>query len=223
MNIRLGPFLFGVEMFKEMTDEQLRKLTLLLKEINFPVNPESRQRDKVLPLVQNRLALPSLQSVDHFIGMVSILIGEADDYEEFLKMVDSGLEDQASEDVRDKIRNLFGSLNFQEYFYYRRLGRYVRRANAFVTDIYYACDLRGRFDKDYSYSEIPIENYEPKLIDVTPIVTLMLELDDGDNQQRVWFQTDSDGLNKIIASLLAAQKELRILNQSTKGENRGNK
>lgn len=225
MKIQVGPSSFPVpfEVLGQLTDDELDALTSLLREANFPVTPESRQRSKIMPLLRKELGETSGESWDEFFGFLTFVLTQSDDYDEFKEFVDACINKCGTDLIRDKAKTFFESFNFGEYFYNRRLGRYTVRANNYYTDINYACDLRGRFDQDFSYADTPIDGYEPKLIDLKPIVTLMIELNDGENEQRVWFQADANDLNEMIANLLAAQKELKILSESANRGSDGNK
>jgi hypothetical protein len=204
-------------LIETLTDEQMDMLISLLDEIGFPAKPETRRRKELLGLIKDKIGLTDLKPMDELFGRLTVVLKYFDNYEDFSDFIEAATEKCEPESIRPRARRLLGIFGFKQYFYDLRLTGYAMKANTFCTDVYYACDLRGRFNQDYNYEETPAEKYDPKLIDVMPIATLMFELNDGSREQRAWFQVNADDLNEIIAKLLAAQKELKILSESGRG------
>lgn len=208
-----------LDSFQKLTDDQLETLISVLGEIDFPASPESRRHTRLLDLVMEKLPKIEIDVLNRLLGTLVFVLGQFDDYDDFRGFIGACLEECQDPSTKNRAEKFFESLSFRQYFYNKRLGRYSLRANNYYGEISYACDLRGRFDRDYNYDDISVDDYKPELVDVTPIVTLMIELHDGSNDQRVWFQADVDDLDEMIGTLLAAQKELNILTQFAK---RGN-
>jgi hypothetical protein len=210
-----------LELFQALTEDQLALAIRWLKQINFPVTVESRQRGTLNRAMAQTLPEDLLTPMDDFLGFVIFLLNGSDDHGQFLEISREAMSEIQDDDAKTRAEKFFTALNFQDYFHDRRLSGYLTRANSYYTDMEYACDLRGRFDKDFNYKDIPVEQYDPGLIDFSPIVNIMIDLYDGTNEQKVWFQADANDLNEMIAYLLAAQKELKILTDFVKRDRDG--
>ena len=147
-------------------------------------------------------------------GGFSILLQTSDDYDEFelsVKELCSNLDDEKKKNI---ISTIFEKVHYWKAFYEnKRLRRYKTKANSFLLAFTYLCDLRGRFKQDYEYDSTKIEEFKPELVDLVPILTLSFKVCDGANEHKCIFQVDEEELDEIIANLLAAQKELKLLKQ----------
>lgn len=206
-------------LFQFLEDDKVQNLIQFLNNSQFPV--KMRKHSELLPALEKLLALPGKKekrALDDFFGFLKAFLNMSDDSEEFKSNMERVIYATDYDDkVKDRAVQFIQSLNFaEEYIADRRLENYTKRANSYLSGLSYACELRGRFRQNYDYDSIPIEQYKPELVDVVPVITVSLDLR-GLNVEDCWFQADEEKLNEMIATLLAAQKELKQLKESVRG------
>lgn len=220
---RLGPFKipfmegFPSDFFKSLDDKQLDDLIAFFNENRFPLsdkdtNEYTQKIEKLLPNVKPK-------HISDFVFFIGFVFRLSKDEKDFTSQFDEVVGDDADPEVIDKTTKFISSLKFiREFYDSERLDRYKRRANRSFRNVFYACDLRGRFEEDYDYDSSAIEDYKPKLHDTIPLVSIKFRISDGEDIEVFSFQADDEELNLIITKLLAAQKELKQLSTLIKRE-----
>jgi len=217
-----GPSL-DLELLKHLDDSQLKKLIGSLNRAQFPAL--NRQRSELMSLLKEFAPLYEEkfdEYIDGFFGPLITCLNFSDVSDDFTSMTELMIsESEHEKGLKEKATDFINSLTFIDtYFEQKRLEQYKRRGNIYFLNVSHACDLRGRFDRDYdynSYESTSIEGYEPKILDLIPIVTLNFTFSGRAEPKVLSFQSDEDDLDKIISTLLAAQKEMKILKHHTKG------
>jgi hypothetical protein len=201
----------NVKPFQELEKSQIEKLLHLLNEIGFPL--KNQGKEELLGAIKERLGISENWDMIDFFGTILFLLKNSDDKNEFFSMTEAILNStDVDENIQiDVIGFLKSLINLDEYFEAERLKSYYTRANSYYTDLTYACELIGRFKKDFDYSKDKIENYSPELYDAVPIISLKIKYSTKTGSQALFIQADEDDLDRIITRLLAAQKELKHL------------
>jgi hypothetical protein len=195
-------FEFGNDEIKGI---EFNQLTDFLNKAEFPL--KKVEDDETISSISKKLKV-STEIIESLIEFLLFIFDRSDTIDDLIKFF-SRIEDTS---VKNKYLDLISSLTYlQPYFDKKRLDVYKIRANTSFQDVTYACDLRARFKEDYNYNEISIENYEPEILDVVPLITIQFTIGDSEGDRNIWFQADEQDLDKIISSLLAAQKELKKL------------
>lgn len=195
-----------------LDDDILNKISDILNKAEYPAR--KRNRDELFPLFEKTFSADENDALDTLMGGFSFLLQTSDDYDELelsVKELCSRLDDEKK---KNSISTIFEKIHHWKVFYEnKRLRRYKTKANSFLLDFTYLCDLRGRFKQDYEYDSTKIEEFKPELVDLVPILSLSFKVYDGANEHKCIFQVDEEELDEIIAKLLAAQKELKLLKQ----------
>lgn len=201
------------ESLDALKDDILNKIIDILNNAEYPA--KKRKQDELNPLFEEVLDADETVAFDSLMSGFSFLLHINDDYDELETSVKQiCLKLKVDERKKNIISTIFEKINSWEAFYEtRRLGRYKTKANSFLLNFNYLCDLRGRFKQDYDYDSTSIEEFKPELVDLIPILTLSFKICDGANDQKCIFQVNEEELDEIISELLAAQKELKLIKQ----------
>ena len=70
-------------------------------------------------------------------------------------------------------------------------------------------ELRGVFEKPFSWGTA-LDDYEPELLDVIPVVSVHLSFDSG-MPDEIWFQATPDEIELLIGEFRAALKAVEVL------------
>ena len=202
---------------KDLDVKKLKSAADLLNKKKFPI-------DRLKRTELTKLLSPYLteDDVEFLLSPLNAMLAMADDYDMFLEVITTAISDIKNETLRKNTLNFVKSLNhIKGYFVNSRLKELKARAKIYFRDIEYSCSLTGRFEKDYNYKEMSIEDYSPNIHDVVPMVSLSFETSDSNNDNFSNFVVDEDNLDEIISTLLAAQKELNILKSTYKAKKNG--
>ena len=85
------------------------------------------------------------------------------------------------------------------------------------------CIAVARFDPEYNTDEHKPETYSPKVTGLVYAVTVQLDLDVFGEMNRVSFRVTARELERMINRLRLAQKQLLLLETSSKSEDRGSR
>lgn len=199
-----------LEMINEFTDKQLEEIAFRLKETNYPI--EKAEREKICSELAKKFNIPEFK-VNYIFRFSYFIINQLEDNKIFYETLKHDIKKEESLDdaSKKKLVNYFNNLmDSKEYFLRKMISEYKTKGLTFIEDISFACDLRARFESEFIYEKENIENYIPKLHDFIPVMILRFELNDGEDTKIVSFQIDENNLNKLIAVLLAGQKQLKV-------------
>lgn len=194
-----------------LNDDVLNKIIGILNDAEYPA--KKRTQDELRPLYKKILSTEESAALDTLMGGFGFFLQISDDYDELETSVK-----QLCLKLDDKKKNIISIMfervhSWKTFYDNKRLRRYKTKANSFLLNFTYLCDLRGRFKQDYDYDLTSIEEFKPELVDMIPMLTLSFKVCDGANEHKCIFQVDEEELDEIIADLLAAQKELKLLKQ----------
>ena len=85
------------------------------------------------------------------------------------------------------------------YMKQRAINEFTSRTLPNIRTIEHFCAIRMRFDKEFSYNEDTIENYDPKVVDRHPVAVFQVGLDD--REKPFSFQADQEHLDRLINEL----------------------
>lgn len=204
-----------VDLPGELNSDELEKSVKLLNESNFPLKPCTTT--EAVAILENNISDETLQVIKDLLECLSLLLQFADDYDELMTMLDKSISFIKDDSNKHIIKKFFDSfIHLSNYYSYRRLESYKTRANRYFLSMQHACELRGRFEKDFDYKKYPIEKYDPKILDLIPLVSISFKISDGENREKISFQVEEDELDEIINKLISAQMELKILKSKVK-------
>ena len=200
---------FFEDLPEKLDDSKLKSAIDALNKNKYPIEKQSQEEVTELlgPILDKDL-------INALMAPFAILIQISSDYKELQDYFSDALSHIKNKILRKQVKKFFESLkHLDDYFSHRRLNRLKKRANRYFRNIEYSCALQGRFKQDYIYKKMPIEDYTPDFHDVVPMVSISFETSDGETESNYIFQVDEDELDEIIANLIAAQKELKLLKQ----------
>ena len=99
----------------------------------------------------------------------------------------------------------------KEFLTESRVSDYEKGGIPILRVLNYYADSRLVLEKDFDVIKDKIEEYVPKGMKLAPVAIIELTIDDGSRQEPVVFQVGSRGLERVIVTLQAAQKELRLM------------
>ena len=213
-----GEALFDKKTTEFLDSKMADDLSNILNDAQFPV--KYRKQKDLEEFLFQKFEDNVVKKIMQLLSVFLFFIRVTDDYAELKKMFNDTLYDsKLSEDKKKALESFFNSLKHIESVYNDiRLKNYKTRANNYYKRMSYSCSVMGRFKKDYNYEDMQIESYTPVILDTIPIVSLRFNIEDGENDNVISFTADESALDKIISTLLAAQKELKLLKTNIKRE-----
>ncbi len=188
----------------KITSPSRERIIAAIKECGYPFNRSGLRRQA--KLLHTELTMFSEDELFSILDALTDLVDAPKDIRREIITYSLKGTDSPVELVEQLIDEISAQSSIAEQ---RQVSRFTQLVLPRLKDMEHVCAIRARFSESFSYAKDNIEDYNPKISDYHPVVLITLALS-GDSEDST-FQLDQDKLDNLIADLIAAQKELRVL------------